>query len=183
MKTVSGKIIIMSLIATVVTLIMGIIFFINTDSDFVATKTIWGKMTEGVSGDTPGSGELVLIASLISGLAFFGELAAFGVIIFAYFLIPFAANMLTLVFNLIARLFQIGESREWKDVTTKALLYFSIILQGLLNLYILFLCFTGYGLVYISVYLMLIINVFAFIKNILSMRKCKIQNQTNVIYN
>ena len=171
MKTESGKIIVMSLIATVVTLIMGIIFFFNTNSDFIATKTIWGKMTEGVSGDTPGSGELVLIASLISGLAFFGELAALGVIIFAYFLIPFAANMLTLVLNLIARLFQIGESREWKDVTTKALLYFSIVLQGLLNLYILFLCFTGYGLVYISVYLMLIINVFVFIKNILNLRK------------
>lgn len=130
-----------------------------------------GKMTEGVSGDTPGSGELVLIASLISGLTFLGELAALGVIIFAYFFIPFAANALTLVLNLIARLFQIGESREWKDVTTKALLYFSIVLQGLLNLYILFLCFTGYGLVYISVYLMLIINVFVFIKNILNLRK------------
>lgn len=170
-KVASKKILIRSVIILFLTFVLGLVFLFNTNSDFVATKTIWGKMTEGVGGDTPGSGELVLIASLISGLTFLGELAAFGVIIFAYFLIPFAANILTLVLNLIARLFQIGESREWKDVTTKALLYFSIVLQGLLNLYILFLCFTGYGLVYISVYLMLIINVFVFINNILNLRK------------
>lgn len=177
------KIIIMTIIALVLTLALGLIFLFNINSDFVATKTVWGTMTEGVDGDTPGSGELVIIASIISGFAFLGELTAFFIIILAYLGIPVFVNALILLINFIARLFQIGDSKEWKDVTTKALLYFSIVLQGLLNLYILFLCFTGYGLAYIAIYLMLIINVFAFIKNILSMKKSKTQNQTNVIYN
>ena len=179
LKTANKKIIIMSIITLVITIGLGIFFMVSLNADFVATKTIWGRMTAGVSGDTPGSGELVLIASLISGLTFLGELTAIVIIIFAYILIPFAANALIMVFNLIARLFQIGESKEWKDVTTKALLYFSIVLQGILNIYILFLCFTGYGLAYIAVYLMLIINVFAFVKNIVNLRKSN--NQINVV--
>jgi hypothetical protein len=179
LKTANKKIIIMSIITLVITIGLGIFFMVSLNADFVATKTIWGRMTAGVSGDTPGSGELVLIASLISGLTFLGELTAIVIIIFAYFLIPFAANALIMVFNLIARLFQIGKNKEWKDVTTKALLIFAIVLQGILNLYILFLCFTGYGLAYIAVYLMLIINVFAFVKNIVNLRKSN--NQINVV--
>lgn len=159
LKAANKKIIIMSIITLVITIGLGIFFMVSLNADFVATKTIWGR---------------------ISGLTFLGELIAITIIIFTYFLILFAANAFTLVINLIARLFQIGESREWKDVITKALLILSIVLQGILNIYILFLCFTGYGLVYISIYLMLIINVFAFIKNILIMRKCK--TQTNAMY-
>ena len=186
LKTANKKIIIMSIITLVITIGLGIFFMVSLNADFVATKTIWGRMTAGVSGDTPGSGELVLIASLISGLTFVTiavdvriSITAIVIIIFAYFLIPFAANALIMVFNLIARLFQIGKNKEWKDVTTKALLIFAIVLQGILNLYILFLCFTGYGLAYIAVYLMLIINVFAFVKNIVNLRKSN--NQINVV--
>ena len=182
-KKSNTKIIIMTIIALVSTFALGLIFIFNANSEFIATKTVWGTMIEGVDGDTPGSGELVIIASIISGFAFLGELTAFFITISAFFGIPVLANSLILIVNFIARLFQIGETKEWKDVTTKVWLYFSIVLQGLLNVYILFLCFTGYGLVYLLIYLMLIINVFAFIKNILSMRKSKIQIQTNVIYN
>ena len=158
LKTANKKIIIMSIITLVITIGLGIFFMVSLNADFVATKTIWGR---------------------ISGLTFLGELTAIVIIIFAYFLIPFAANALIMVFNLIARLFQIGKNKEWKDVTTKALLIFAIVLQGILNLYILFLCFTGYGLAYIAVYLMLIINVFAFVKNIVNLRKSN--NQINVV--
>ena len=86
LKTANKKIIIMSIITLVITIGLGIFFMVSLNADFVATKTIWGRMTAGVSGDTPGSGELVLIASLISGLTFLGELTAIVIIIFAYFL-------------------------------------------------------------------------------------------------
>lgn len=82
-------------------------------------------------------------------------------------------NLLTLIISLIARLFQRGESKNWKNIITKVLLYISIVLQGILSIYILFLCFTGWGLVYVTIYLMLIINIFGVVKNIFNIIKSK----------
>ena len=168
LKIISKKMIIMMLIVLGVTFIMGLIFVFYTDHEFLVTRTVWSTMTEGVDGDTPGGGELILISAFVSGMTFLGELTIIIIIIAMFLVIPVVVNSLALIINLIARLFQIGESKNWKNITTKVLLYVSIVLQGLLSIYILFLCFTGCGLVYITVYLMLIINVFGVVKNILN---------------
>lgn len=182
LKIISKKMIVMMLIVLGVTFIMGLIFVFNTEHEFLVTRTVWATMTEGVDGDTPGGGELILISAVISGMTFLGELTLVIIIIVMFLVIPIVVNLLTLIISLIARLFQIGESKNWKNMTTKVLLYVSIVLQGLLSIYILVLCFTGYGLVYITVYLMLTINVYGVVKNILNNingKKNQRQNELN----
>ena len=171
LKIMNKKMICMSLIVLAITLIMGIVFISNTNLDFMMTRTVWADMTEGIDGDTPGGGELFLISAFVSGLTLVGELTLVLIIIVAYLVIPVLGNAFILINNLIARLFQVGQCKKWKNTVTKILLYISIVLQGILGVYILLLCFTGFGLVYIAIYLMLIINVFGFVKSIINNRK------------
>jgi hypothetical protein len=88
-----------------------------------------------------------------------------------YLVIPLVVNLILLIINILARLFQIGKSREWKNVITKVLLYISFAIQGILCGFMVFITFTGFGWVYIALYVMLAINIYGFVKNIISIRK------------
>ena len=171
LKETSKKIILMSLIVLGITIIMGMIFVFNVDSDFVITRTVWDSMIEVIDADNPGSGEALIPALFVGMLAFFGELALLGIIFTVYLVIPLVVNLILLIINILARLFQIGKSREWKNVITKVLLYISFAIQGILCGFMVFITFTGFGWVYIAVYVMLAINIYGFVKNIISIRK------------
>lgn len=170
LKKLSNKFLIMSIIALVVTFILGLVFIFSINSDFTATKTIWGEMTSNVDGNNPGDAEYMGLALFLSGLTFFGELGVILIFIFLIFLVPFFANSFFLIINTVSRLFQIGKTKKWKNTISKILLYSSTVLQGILNIYLLLLCFTGVGIIYILLYLMFIINVICFIKNIINLK-------------
>jgi len=174
LKIINKKNLIVSAIVLTITFVLGLIFIFNINSDFVITKTIFGEMTSPVEGNTPGAGELFLLSLVVSGLTFLGELGLLVLVAFLYFVIPVGANILSLIINIIARVFQIGEHRNWKNITTKVLLYSSTVLQGILNVYLLFLSFLGFDLIYVLIYLILIVNIFGFIKNIINLRNIKI---------
>jgi len=179
LKRINKNFIIISAIVLSLTLILGLIFIFNMNSDFVITKTILGEMTSSIDGNNPGAGGLLILSLFVSGLTFLGEIALLIIVAFMFFIIPVGANIVLLIINTIARLFQIGEYRNWKNITTKVLLYLSTILQGILNVYLLFLCFSGFDLLYIVIYFMLIVNIFGFIKNIINLRNIKILLQNN----
>ena len=179
LKRINKNFIIISAIVLSLTLVLGLIFIFNMNSDFVITKTILGDMTSSIDGNNPGSGEFFMVSLFVSGLTFLGELGLLIIVAFMFFIIPVGANIVLLIINTIARLFQIGEYRNWKNITTKVLLYLSTILQGILNVYLLFLCFSGFDLLYIVIYFMLIVNMFGFIKNIINLRNIKILLQNN----
>ena len=172
LRIISKKNLIILTILLVITLILGLIFIFNINSDFVMTKTIFGNMSS-IDGTNPGAGEFLLISLFVGGLTFLGELGLLIMTIFIYFLIPVGTNILLLIINAIARLFQIGKYKNWKNITTKVLLYFSIFLQGVLNIYLLFLSFSGFDLIYVVIYLMLIVNVMGFIKTINNLKSIK----------
>lgn len=173
LKKASKKILIISLIVLIITLILGLAFELNLKSDFYLTKTVWGKMMSDVDGTYPGAGEWTLISLAVSGATALAEIGALIMIMFAFFLIPVGSNVVFLIISIIARLFQIGKNKKWKDTTAKVLLIFSFILHGIFNIYLLILAFTGFVRLFIFVYLMLIINVYGLIKKIMLLKNVK----------
>ena len=135
------------------------------------TKTIFSELTSSLDGNTPGSGELLFLSLFISTFTFLGELGIMLIVILLFFVVPVSSNSLLFFINIIARLFQIGENKRWKNIITKTLLVISLIIQGILLFYLLLLFFTGFSWIYLIIYLMFAFNVFAFIKNI-----CYIKN-------
>lgn len=174
LKIINKKFLIMSGIVLTITFILGLVFIFNINSDFALTKTIWGRMTSTVDGNYTGAGGYMFVSLFVSGLAFLDELTVLILVAFICFVIPVGVNIFILIINIIARLFQIGTNKNWKNITSKVLLYFSVVLQGILNIYLLFLSFSGFGLLYIVIYLMLMINIFGFVKNIINLRNNKI---------
>lgn len=174
LKKMSNKSIIASLIVLIITFILGLIFIKNIDFDFTATKTTVDELISNVDGNNPGAGEFMLISLLVGGgLTFLGEVGLLLMTAFCYLVIPVCTNGIISIINIVSRLFQIGIDKNWKNITTKVLLYIATILQGILSVYLLILSFTGFGLIYILIYLMLAINVYVFVKHILNLKSIK----------
>lgn len=170
LKIINKKSIGISLIVLALTFILGLILAFNIDIDFFATKTVFNKLFSSADVDNPGSGAQLLFSFFVSGFVAFGEFSLILLVILMFVLIPIFVNILLSLIGMIARLFLIGKYKKWKTIITKTLLYLLVVLQGILNVYLLILSFSGFGVIYVIVYLMLAINVFGFVKNIFNLK-------------
>ena len=143
-------------------------------------ETIFGDMTSSIESTNPGAGEYLLLTLFVSGLTFVGELGLLIVILFLFLIVPVISSILFLLLSIIARLFQIGEEKKWKEITTKVIIYISMSLEALLSIYIAILSFTGFDLLYIPIYLMLITHIVSLVINIINL---VITNKNKIIQN
>ena len=173
MKEKNNKFIIGSIIVLALTFITCLLMCFSFRFGFDGTKTIWSHLTSNVSANNPGSGEYALISLFITGTALGMELFFYLAILYLFVLVPIAENVFVLFLSVIARLFQIGKERRWKDIVTKVLLIISVIFQGMLCVYSLILAFTGFSLFFIIHYFVTLINILAFIHYIKLLKKDK----------
>ena len=176
LKKVSKKFIIQSLILTAITFILGMMFFTSLDGEYIITGGEKSTFLKDVN------------ASELGGFLpfwLFFELASYAFLAFYCIVIPVGVNVVLLFNNIIARLFQIGENKNWKNIVTKTILFICIVFQGLLSAYILFLAiaFTGYTSQVYIMYAIFFVNAVGFVKGIVNMINKKEKSVENPMVN
>lgn len=166
-KKISKKFISRSLIVLVITFILGMMFLSSLADEFYITGG--GKSTF-IDPDNNTSNMVWIFPA-----GFLLEAASYiyiGVICVAT---PIIANMIMCMLSIVARLFQIGMEKRWKNITTKVLLIISIVLQVILSVYVLSMgiTFSKFDALAFDMYAISFVNIVAVVKGILSFRKKK----------
>lgn len=158
MKRLTNKL----LLITFVSSIVAIIFFVlavqfNDFTLFSITNSFFEESTE-----------IGLILFPISILADFAA-------IFMYFLliliVPGLWLLVSIIMQIIARLFQIGEMRKWKDVTSKVFSYISLSLQILLFLYLILIFISTFNILLLFSIISVVVGIVIYIKEMVKNKK------------
>lgn len=165
LKKTGNKILLASLIVLIITFVLGLLFCVTTNVSFAVSETIFGKMA-GVDPEFSGAGEYVLLTMFLGFFVFMGEASVLILIFFAAFLIPVCINFIILLLRIIGRLFQIGDAKKWKNITTIVFMIISFVIQLLLDIYLITVAFSGFSLNYIFIYVMILINLGSLILNL-----------------
>jgi len=85
-------------------------------------------------------------------------------------LIPAALRLIIVSLVIIARLFQIGHNKKWKDTTSKVFIYISFALQILLALYFILFFINTLNLILLLVVVGVVVEIILFIKEFKNIR-------------
>jgi hypothetical protein len=166
-KITCNKFIKMSAIIFGITFVLGLIISVLLQKGFDITKTVWSGMVTSADPNNPGAGEYVAFGLLASLMAFFAEFISILLTLYVFHIVPNMFTLFVLIVSSIARWFQCGKPKKWKDETSKVLLYISLVVQTFFILYLISLVFSGFGLAFIILYIMIAVNIYAYVKNIL----------------
>ena len=166
-KKISKKFITRSLIVLTVTFILGMMFLFSLGDEFYITG---GDKSSFIDPDNNTSNMVWIFPA-----GFLLEAASYIYIGVICVTTPIIANMIMCMLSIVARIFQIGTEKRWKNITTKVLLIISIVLQGLLSVYVLFLgiAFSKYDSLAFDLYAISFVNIVAVVKSILNFRNKK----------
>jgi len=131
----------------------------------------------------PGAGWYLLI---VGGIGLGADLAMGFILIFILIFIPFFMNIFIVVSQGIARLFQIGLEKNWKNIVSKVFTVISILIQVLLCLLLLLILLTNLEISKILLFLALALNVTSvvlFIKEFIKMNRVDINSNSVIINN
>lgn len=177
MKKISTKLFIIAVICLIIYRIF--IFLSISEIEFPATEQFKEEYNE-LKQDDPGRGWFLLIGG---GMALFTD-AALGIIYVTIFLIPNFILIAIAILQLVARLIQIGQQKNWKDTTSKVLTIISITLQILICIHILLIILFGIilGKILLSLILVLGLNITSvvlFIKGLKKLRELDVNADSN----
>lgn len=173
MKKSLNFLLILSIICFGITLVLNFCSIAFYEFDFKITNEVIDNVND-VKGN-PGSGEYLIIAGTI-GL--FADFATGFAILFFLILIPFFMQIAIIIFQVISRLFQIGNLKNWKNTGSKVFTIISITVQILLCILLFFILFSNLKISKILMFISLTINitsVVVFIREFIKMNK--INNQ------
>ena len=122
---------------------------------------------------------------IITGIGLLVEMGLMLVLGIICYVIPVITNIVLLIINGIARLFQIGEYKKWKNNITIACLYIGIAVQVLMNLYLILLLISLIVSGYVSLYagVAVVINMYGLVKNFKCLRAKEDTHIENPIVN
>jgi len=124
MKKSLNFLLILSIVCLIVTLVLNYCAITFNDFGFQLTKQVANNVSE-MNGN-PGTGEYLIIFGTLGLLA---DLAIIFVILILLLVVPFFTCVTVIIFQIIARLFQIGEEKKWKDIVSKVFTVLSIIVE------------------------------------------------------
>lgn len=130
----------------------------------------FNNMEEG----NPGSGWYLLFAG---GVALLGDFTILFFFVFLLIFVPFVMNFLIVIIQGVARLFQIGLEKKWKNIVGKVLTVISIIIEILLCIILLFIFISNVQVSKILLFLALTLNittVVLFIREFINMNKVNV---------
>ncbi|MBQ7137049.1 MAG: hypothetical protein IJO43_03650 [Bacilli bacterium] len=175
MKKRLNFLLILSIIFLVVTIVLGFLAIRFDGFNF----PFLSKMSETFNNmeNDPGAGWYLIFAG---GAAILGDLALGLLLVWYIIFVPFIMNLLIIILQGIARLFQIGVEKDWKKIVSKVLTVLSIIIRILLCLLLLFISLLGFQVSQIILFILLAANiacVVLFIKEYIKMGKGNTQEQ------
>ena len=177
MKKSLNFLLVLSVICFGLTLILNVCSITFNEFDFKITNGIIESVND--SKGTPGSGEYFLIFGTLGILA---DLGLAFVILFLILGIPFFINGGIMLLQGIARIFQIGIEKNWKNIFSKILTIISIIMQIFLCILFLFCLISNLNISKILLFLSFAINVVSvvlFIKEFIKISKTNKQEVLN----
>ena len=118
-------------------------------------------------GSDSGVGELIGLP--ISAVTEMGIVIVYGFIL----LIPSAMIFIIILLQIIARLMQLGNEKNWKNITSKILTYISMVIQIFLSIILLFYIFSNLKVNKILLMIAFIINVICIITFIIELKKIR----------
>ena len=127
--------------------------------------------------DNPSSGWYLILAG---GGALLADFTIGIALVFILVFIPIMMNLLIIVFQIIARLFQIGAEKKWKNIVSKVFTVFSIIVQVQLCILLFFAVISEIQISKILLFISLAINITSVFFYSREFRK---MNQKNIIEN
>ena len=154
MKKSLNSLLVWSIIFMVITVILG--FFAMRFDGF--NFPFLSKVSETFNGmeNNPGSGWYLIFAG---GAALLSDLALGFLLVWYVIFVPFLLNLLITSLQGIARLFQIGVEKNWKNIVSKSLTIISIIIKIILCLLLLLVLFIGFQVSQIILFVSLCVNI------------------------
>lgn len=174
MKKFYTKLLIVSIICTILVFILCFITLFINGFDFLATENVIDELNS-ADRDMPGGAEYFLIKGGFSLLTDFTVGLAY---LFITLIIPSFILLAIILSQSIARLFQISTEKKWKNITSKIFTYISLLLQILL-FYRLFVISSLPNINTIATYIALFVNIFCiifFIYTLIKLKKFENQN-------
>lgn len=176
MKKFYTKLLVVSIICTILIFILCLITLLVNGFDFLATEQAADELNRAVN-DTDG-GEYLLYFLLKGGFSLMLDFTGGITYLFITLIIP-SFILLAIIFSQsIARLFQISTEKKWKNITSKIFTYISLALQFLL-LYRLFVILSISNINKIAIFITLFVNIFCiifFIYTLIKLKKFETQN-------
>jgi len=155
MKKRVNFLLILSIVCLTLTTVLCFFSVIFEDFNFPATSIVMDNVNNASEND-PGVGWYFLLAG--STALTIDILSGFAIIILLVFL-PISISLLVVILQTLARLFQIGNNKKWKDITGQILSIISIIIQILLCNVLVFNLLSNFSVSKILLFLALFINI------------------------
>ena len=175
MKKSFTKLLVISMICAILSFALCIFSIKTNNFNFSTTKEVVNDVNE-MGSDNPGAGWYFLWAG---GTAAMVDMAIGFAYLFLIILIPGFMLFIIIVSQCIARLVQIGEEKNWKNITSKVFTYISMTLQFLLVLVLIFDLVSNLSVNKILLVLALTLNISSivlFIKELLKIKKVTAEN-------
>lgn len=175
MKRNFTKLLIISIIFAIIITIINTGFCLgainNTDYEpFSTTKGIVNEVNQ-LGSDNPGSGWYLLVAGGTSLFAEAGIILSYFIIFIVVVGIPAFILFLVIIFQGIARVFQIGTEKKWKNITSKVFTYISSVLLVLLCLVLFYEFYALRNFLLFIAWILSLIFVIVFVKELIAMKK------------
>ena len=135
MKTITTKLLILTIICTILSLLLCFFSLMYHQSGFGLTKKVANQVEESRQEGTPGTGEYLVLAG---GAAVIADVATAIMYVTILLVVPSFILFIMLILQLIARLLQIGERQAKKENASRVLSYISMALQITLATLLLF---------------------------------------------
>lgn len=177
MKKFYTKLLVVSIICTILVFLLCLITLFINGFDFLATEQAVDELNSAVR-DTTGGGEYLLYFLIKGGFSLMADFTVGLAYLFTTLIIPSFILLAIILSQIIARLFQIKSEKKWKTITSKIFTYLSLILQFLL-FYRLFVILSIPNINTIATYIALFVNIFCiifFIYTLIKLKKFETQN-------
>lgn len=173
MKKVYTRLLLISIICAIISLLLCFISIKTENFDFSLTESVVDEVNE-MESDNPGGGWYFLFAG---GSAMMLDFAIGFFAIFFVFFVPAILYFIIVLSQIISRIVQIGENKKWKNITSKVFTYISVIFQVILCIILLICISSNFALNKILLSVVLILNIVCVI---LSFRELRQINKNTV---
>ena len=181
MKKSLNYLLILSVICLALTSVLCFSSIIFSDFNLFPVSSEVVENVNNAGEGNPGAGWYLLI---VGGIGLGADLAMGFILIFILLFIPFFMNIFIIASQGIARLFQIGLEKNWKNTVSKVFTVISIIIQTLLCLLLLLILLTNLEISKILLFLALALNITSiviFIKEFTKMIRVNINSTAEII--
>lgn len=158
MKKLTNKLLIITFISSMVATIFFVLAVRFTDFTlFSITSSLFEESSEA--------------GLILFPISFLADFAAIFMYFFLIFIIPCLGLSISVIMQIIARLFQFGEIKKWKNITSKVFSYISLSLLILLFLYLILIFLSTFNIFLLFGTISVLVGIVLFIREMIKNKR------------